>query len=221
MGRFEDGIRSVDVEESFRSRPPSNWAVVWPSGEWLRIREGLSPNSVERFDEWLAVFFSDRIDIDKGFYHEPGHPNSYDLFTRFHLADILQEGYDGRFRDAMCGLMETGLACSLAVQLSDGSAASAYRSTGLTWTVGVECAYFTHAARFFESRDRARGRAARERTATRSPPKTASPGPIGWATKDTHGGEPRPTPDGCTTRFQSVLANLGRGDRSKSGGKRE
>jgi len=97
VGRFEDGIRSVDVEESFRSRPPSNWAVVWPSGEWLRIREGLSPNSVERFDEWLAVFFSDRIDIDKGFYHEPGHPNSYDLFTRFHLADILQEGYGGRF----------------------------------------------------------------------------------------------------------------------------
>jgi len=162
VGRFEDSIRSVDVEEAFRSRPPSNWAMVWLSGEWLRIREGLSPNSIERFDEWLAVFFSDRIDIDKGFYHEPGHPNCYDLFTRFHLADILQEGYDGRSRDAMCGLMETGLERSLAVQLSDGSVASAYRSTGLSWTVGVECAYFTHAARFFESRDRARSRAARD-----------------------------------------------------------
>lgn len=162
VGRFEEGIRSVDVEKSFRSRPPSNWAMVWLSGEWLRIREGLSPNSVERFDEWLEVFFGGHIDIAKGFYHEPGHPNSYDLFTRFHLADILQEGYEGRFRDAMCALMDTGLERSLAVQLSDGSVASAYRSTGLTWTVGVECAYFTHAVRFFESRDKARSRAARE-----------------------------------------------------------
>ena len=162
VGKLEEGIRSVDVEKSFRSRPPSNWAMVWLNGEWLRIRESLSSNSIEQLDEWLEVFFSGHIDIDKGFYHEPGHPNSYDLFTRFHLADILREGYDGRFKDAMCALMETGLDRSLAVQLSDGSVASAYRSTGLTWTVGVECAYFTHAARFFESTDKARSRAARE-----------------------------------------------------------
>jgi len=162
VGKLEEGIRSVDVEKSFRSRPPSNWAMVWLTGEWLRIREGLSPNSIEWFDEWLEVFFSGHIDIVKGFYHEPGHPNSYDLFTRFHLADILQEGYDGRFKKEMRRLMETGLDRSLAVQLSDGSVASAYRSTGLTWTLGVECAYFTHAARFFELTDKARSRAARD-----------------------------------------------------------
>ncbi len=162
MDKIEEGIRSVDVEKSFRSRPPSNWAIVWLTGEWLRIREGLSPNNIEWFDDKLSVFFSGHIDIDKGFYHEPGHPNSYDLFTRFHLADILREGYDGRFKSELCRLMETGLERSLAVQLSDGSIASAYRSTGLTWTLGVECAYFTHAARFFESTDKVRSQAARD-----------------------------------------------------------
>jgi len=151
--RFEEGIRAVDIERSFRSRPPSNWAMVWLLGEWSRIREGLSPFDTQRFDEWLAVFFRNHIDVGKGFYHEPGHPNSYDLFTRFHLACILREGYDGRFREAMERLMATGLRRSLAVQLSDGSLASAYRSTGMTWTLGVQCAYFTHAARFFAARD--------------------------------------------------------------------
>jgi len=159
---FEEGIRSVDVEKSFRSRPPSNWCMVWLCGEWLRIREGLSPNSIERLDDWLGVFFNGHIDIDKGFYHEPGHPNSYDLFTRFHLADMLMEGYNGRFKAQMAALMATGLERSLAVQLSDGSVASAYRSTGLTWTLGVACAYFTHAASFFESKDEAKSRASRE-----------------------------------------------------------
>ncbi len=159
---FEDKIRAVDVERSFRTLPPSNWAAVWLCGEWLRIREKLSPNSLERFDDWLGIFFSGHIDIARGFYHEPGHPNSYDLFTRFQLADILMEGYDGRFQKELRALMETGLERSLAVQLSDGSVASAYRSSGLTWTLGVSCAYFTHAANYFSGTDQARSRAAQQ-----------------------------------------------------------
>jgi len=162
MSSFEEDIRSVEVEKSFRSSPPSNWATVWLTGEWLRMREGLSPNDIEQFDAWLQVFFDGHIDLDKGFYHEPGHPNSYDLFTRFHLADILREGYDGRLKAEMERLLKTGLERSLAVQLSDGSVASAHRSSGLTWTAGVECAFFTHAARFFQSRDADKSAAARE-----------------------------------------------------------
>ena len=139
--------------------------MVWLLGEWLRIREGLSPLGLDQLDKWLAVFFDGHIDLEMGFYHEPGHPNSYDLFTRFHVADILMEGYDGRFKEQMAALMETGLERSLAVQLSDGSVASAYRSTGLTWTLGVECAYFYHCARFFALIDG--NKAARAREAAR------------------------------------------------------
>lgn len=158
--RLAPQIRAVEIERAFRSRPPSNWAMVWLLGEWIRIREGLSPHSRDELDDWLAVFFAHHIDIEKGFYHEPGHPNSYDLFTRYHLAALWGEGYDGRFCPKIEALMETGLRRSLAVQLSDGSLASAYRSTGLTWTLGVECAYFVLAARFFQQRDPVRSQLA-------------------------------------------------------------
>ncbi|HEY6738059.1 MAG TPA: hypothetical protein VI076_04360, partial [Actinopolymorphaceae bacterium] len=137
-------IRDVDIMASFRSRPPSNWASVWLSGEWIRIREGLSPFGVTEVDTWLDAFFEQLLDVDRGFYAEPGLPNSYDLFTRFHLADLLQEGYDGRWASELTRLLDTGLARSRAVQLSDGSLASAHRSAGQTWTLGAQIAYFTH-----------------------------------------------------------------------------
>lgn len=153
-------IAAVDIAASFRTRPPSNWAAVWLSGEWLRMREGLSPYSLEQFDAWLGLFFEHQILLAQGFFQEPGHPNSYDLFTRYHLADILQEGYRGRWRDDLETLLATGLKRSLAVQLSDGSLASAHRSTGQTWTLGAQCAYFTHAANYFRERDHELYRAA-------------------------------------------------------------
>ncbi len=157
---FADRIAAVDIMRSFRSRPPSNWASVWLSGEWIRIREGLSPFSVADVDEWLSVFLADLLRPEDGFYFEPGTPNSYDLFTRLHVADLLAEGYDGRHRSALERLMETGLDRSLAVQLSDGSLASAHRSAGQTWTLGAQVAYFTHARAFFIAR-RDTGRAGR------------------------------------------------------------
>lgn len=146
-------ISAVDIERAFAKCPPSNWAAVWLSGEWLRLREGLSPFSEDRIDSWLDAFFDARILIEQGFYKEPGHPNSYDLFTRYHLADMLTEGYDGRRLEDLEHLMSTGLRRSLDVQLSDGSLASAHRSTGQTWTLGAQCAYFTHAANYFRGRD--------------------------------------------------------------------
>jgi len=161
-GRFEREIRSVDVEKAFHTKPPNNWAAVWLSGEWLRIREGLSPNSPERFDKWLEVFFRGHVLVEKGFYQESGHPNSYEVYTRFYMADILSEGYAGRFKKELARLMETGLKRSLGVQLSDGSLASAYRSSGVTWTASVQCAFFTYAAKFFASRDKVKSRLARE-----------------------------------------------------------
>lgn len=150
---FAGRISGVDIESSFAQRPPSNWAAVWLSGEWLRFREGLSPFSKERLDLWLDTFFEAHILIGQGLYQEPGHPNSYDLFTRYHLADMLVEGYDGRRREDLEILMRTGLRRSLGVQLSDGSLASAHRSTGQTWTLGAQCAFFTHASNYFRERD--------------------------------------------------------------------
>lgn len=145
-------IAAVDLFRVFQAQPPSNWAAVWLSGEWLRMRQGLSPHNGETFDRWLAPFFEGPILLEQGFYQEPGHSNSYDLFTRYHLSELLQEGYGGRWLEALERLMVTGFQRSLAVQLSDGSLASAHRSTGQTWTLGAQCAYFAAAARFLEAR---------------------------------------------------------------------
>jgi hypothetical protein len=155
-------ISGVDIEAAFAGRPPSNWAAVWLSGEWLRLREGLSPFSMERLDLWLDTFFETHILPEQGLYQEPGHPNSYDLFTRYHLADMLAEGYDGRRREDLEILMRTGLLRSLGVQLSDGSLASAHRSTGQTWTLGAQCAFFTHASNHFRGQEPQLARRAEE-----------------------------------------------------------
>ena len=46
---FAGLISGVDIEAAFAQRPPSNWAAVWLSGEWLQLREGLSPLSMELY----------------------------------------------------------------------------------------------------------------------------------------------------------------------------
>lgn len=148
--RFTDRIRSVRILQAFRSRPPSNWAMVWLSGEWLRIQRGLSDISRDVCEDWVNTMFQ-AIDIDAGFYAEPGHPNSYDLFTRVHLAELLMSGYDGPRRTDMEKLMQTGLTRSLGVQMSDGSLASSHRSTGQSWTLGAQMLFFTLAWKFFRT----------------------------------------------------------------------
>lgn len=166
VAAVEKAIAAVDIEASFRSRPPSNWSSVWLSGEWIRLQEGLSAYGPDDIDRWLGIYFDELVHLDLGLYEEPGKPNSYDLFTRFHFADMLAEGYDGALREPMERLMQTGLQRSLAVQLSDGSLASAHRSCGQTWTVGAQIAYFACAAGFFAGRDAAladHARAAAER----------------------------------------------------------
>jgi len=150
---FARRLAQVDIMKSFRARPPSNWAMVWVSGEWLRICEGLSPYTKADYDAWLEQYFAEHVIMEMGLYQEPGHPNSYDLFTRVHMADVLAAGYDGKMLPQMEQLMETGLKRSLAVQLSDGSLGSGFRSTGMTWTLGAQCAYFTRAANWFAGRD--------------------------------------------------------------------
>lgn len=141
-------IQGVDVQATFRLRPPSNWAMVWCSGEWIRMVAGGSPHDPADMDGWLREFFDGRDGVgfrpELGFYAEHGLPNSYDLFTRFHLADLVVNGYDGALAGRVREFLTAGLRRSLAVQLSDGSLASAYRSTGQTWTVGAQIAYFRH-----------------------------------------------------------------------------
>lgn len=148
-GILAQQVQTVAVPDVFAARAPSNWASVWILGEWLRIREGLSPHVPDVVDAWLEPFFDGpdaRVDLAAGCYYEPGLPNSYDLFTRYHLLELLAEGYEGRYRPALRELLEAGLRRSLAVQLSNGSLASAHRSTGQLWALTAQCAYFHRAA---------------------------------------------------------------------------
>ncbi|MFW5681617.1 MAG: hypothetical protein ACOC1G_01300, partial [Phycisphaeraceae bacterium] len=155
--RLDRRIEAVDIEAAFHSRPPSNWAAVWLTGEWRRLAVGLSPFDEAQFDRWLEGMF-DWIDIDRGLYREPGLPNAYDLFTRLHMLRLLNEGYAGTHADRLWRLADTGLRRSLAVQLTDGSLASGHRSAGQTWTLTAQAALFALSARLIEGAD---GKAAR------------------------------------------------------------
>ena len=139
-------IAGVDIEATFRARPPSNWAAVWMSGEWLRIQAGLAPTAPAQLDSWLDVFFAGGdvgFDLELGLYVERGLPNAYDLFTRLHLTDLLMQGWAGRNQERVTAFLTTGLRRSLAMQLSDGSMASGYRSAGQTWVLAAQVALFT------------------------------------------------------------------------------
>jgi hypothetical protein len=171
LGEITEQIRRVAVPDAFSERPPVNWAAVWILGEWQRISEGLSPYGADAVDKWLAPFFeeapdvdhgfyrelqhatnteiswSKAVDLENGFYREPGVPNSYDLWCRVHLLELLVEGYDGAYRGDMERLLVSGVRRSLGVQLSSGSLASAYRSTAHFWNLTAQCWYFHHASR--------------------------------------------------------------------------
>jgi hypothetical protein len=164
-------IRAVDVPGAFSERAPVNWAAVWILGEWQRIRLGLSPFTRDDIDKWLEPFFvagrdadhgfyrelrestnveiswDTPIDLENGFYREPGVPNSYDMWCRVHLLELLVEGYDGAYRPELERLLASGTRRSLGVQLSTGSLASAYRSTAHLWNLTGQCWYFHHAGR--------------------------------------------------------------------------
>lgn len=144
---LDAGIADIAVPGAFTARPPSNWASVWLAGEWRRIQAGHSPYRVRDVDTWLEPFFTERIDSDLGLFREPGLPNSYDLFTRVHLQDLVAQGYRGRWSGELATLARTGLDRTLGVQLSDGSLASAHRSTAQTWTLGAQLAYLAISAR--------------------------------------------------------------------------
>lgn len=170
LDELDEQIRSVVVPDVFSERPPVNWAAVWILGEWQRITEGLSPNGRDEIDGWLEPFFSKSadvdhgfyrelrestgleitwdapIDVESGFYREPGVPNSYDLWCRVHLLELLVEGYDGAWREQMEQLLVTGVRRSLNVQLSSGSLATAYRSTAHLWNLTGQCWYFHQAS---------------------------------------------------------------------------
>ncbi len=161
-----DKIASVDPFRSFISRPPINASMVWLNGEWRRREAGLGGLSRQAFDEHIAVFFESTVSVDGGFYQEKGHPNSYDIFTRYFLTDLLERGWEGAWAEQSRRLLHSGLRRSLGLQLSDGSLASAHRSTGQTWTDGIQIAYFALAARLLAETDpgtAARARAAADR----------------------------------------------------------
>lgn len=144
---FRGAVNAVQVPEVFGARPPSNWAMVWMAGEWLRIVEGLSPHTVADVDGWLKVFADESFVPEIGFYAEGGLPNAYDLFTRVHLTELLVAGYDGAMHDQLLSFLTAGVQRSLAMQLSDGSLASGHRSASQTWNLGAQLLMFTLADR--------------------------------------------------------------------------
>ena len=171
LGSLAEAIAAVQVPDAFSERPPVNWATVWILGEWLRIQDGLSLYGRADVDAWLDPFFSEQphadhgfyrelgeatgveiswdtaaVDIERGFYREPGVPNSYDLFSRVHLLELLTEGYDGVHAPMLRRLVASGTRRSLGVQLSTGSLATAYRSSAHLWNLTTQCWFFVHAA---------------------------------------------------------------------------
>lgn len=171
LAPVEEEIRQIDVPHVFSELPPVNWAAVWLVGEWLRVREGLSPYSITDIDRWLSQFFIEgadfdqgfnrelresigdkeewktAIDLERGFFREPGVPNSYDLFSRVHMLELLVDGYDGAWAGKMRELLVSGIRRSLGVQLSSGSLATAFRSSAHLWNLTAQVYYF-----FFGSR---------------------------------------------------------------------
>jgi hypothetical protein len=144
---FASPISTVDAEQQFPDPPGWADAASWLEGEWIRTQEGLGGISRAAFEHRLAALLNGCAVSAPGYCQQPGQSNACDLLIRLHLAGLLHAGYDGDARPALETLLRTGLARSLAVQLSDGSLASTHAHGGQTWTVAAQIAYFTLASR--------------------------------------------------------------------------
>jgi hypothetical protein len=74
----------------------NNYGIYACVGEWLRFTHGLADERA-----WIESVLELELPLFTpfGMYRDPGDPMLYDLSVRQNLSELLEYGYDGRFRD--------------------------------------------------------------------------------------------------------------------------
>lgn len=149
---FTHRIGAVDATRHFPHPTTQAGLASWLEGEWIRIQEGLGGLDRGAFDRQLISLLDSSALVEAGYCQQPGQANACDLLIRLHLTGLLLADYDGAARNTLEALMTTGLQRSLAVQLSDGSLASAHEHGGQTWTAAAQLAYFARVGQWTDDR---------------------------------------------------------------------
>ncbi len=141
-------LAAVVPDKAYRSQPSdavaSNWNLVAVGGEWLRHRAGLAPDT-----RWIEASLARqaRQFTSHGLYRDPDDPMAYDLFARLHVADLLEEGYDGGQAGALAELVDRGAWVSLLMQSPQGEVPCGGRSGLHQWNEAAQAALFEMQAR--------------------------------------------------------------------------
>jgi hypothetical protein len=141
-------LASIAPEKTYRSQPgdpsASNWNLVAASGEWLRHRAGLAPDT-----RWIEASLARQRGqfTSHGMYRDPGDPMAYDHFARLHMTSLLEEGYDGPESKALAELLERGAWTSLLMQSPRGELPCGGRSGLHQWNEAQQAMTFEVQAR--------------------------------------------------------------------------
>lgn len=134
IGQWQRRIRRIAPARLYKFQPDGeqlhNWNLVAVNGEWMRHRAGLGD---ER--PWIEASLARQADLftSHGMYRDPGDPIAYDAFARYHVVNLLEQGYDGRFARTLRGLMDRGAWTSLFTQSPHGEIPCGGRSGHHQW----------------------------------------------------------------------------------------
>jgi hypothetical protein len=115
-----------------------NWNTNAIAGEFIRHKEGFTGIAfVNRYLDAQIIRFT-----PDGLYRDPGLPLAYDAAARFNFLILLDEGYDGKYREDLEILLGRGAWASLLMQSPAGDVPTGGRSAEHVWTDALQCASF-------------------------------------------------------------------------------
>jgi hypothetical protein len=146
---WQENLRRIVPERVYRVQPDSpritNWNLVAVSGEWMRYRAGLSPDT-----RWIEASLARHMSefTAFGMYRDPNDPLAYDHFARYYVVNMLEHGYNGRYAALLDELMERGAWTSLFMQSPHGELPCGGRSAHHQWNEAEQTmTYETYARR--------------------------------------------------------------------------
>jgi hypothetical protein len=135
--RWQKELPLIDAAKTYSAaNAKSNWVMVCATGEFLRAREGFTTSN-----------YTKDVIGDKLSYFAPNgtwkwESFAYDSFPRYHVTNLLNEGYDDFGATELKLLMWRGAWMSLLMQSPSGQHPTGFRSSHHVWNEAALAAIF-------------------------------------------------------------------------------
>lgn len=111
LDEWKNNLRSIDPAACYSkcARKPEdnvhNWAAFGMVSEYMRKKAGLTSKSNDEFIDLQAYSQLRHLDSNQ-MYRDPACPPVYEIATRGLFAQLLHEGYQGKYKDVWMNVLE-------------------------------------------------------------------------------------------------------------------